>query len=109
MAQYQLLYSGSEGSVLTARPIDCSIPEYLPEPLLLSHHDKTKTIVPSKIDYSRFINEISSRRRPAQLREISNYHKLLQNRYNSLYQIVVVVRFQAKCWRNYLQLALNSV
>lgn len=78
MAQYQLLYSGSEGPVLTAHRIGLSIPEYSPEPLLPSQHNTMKTVVPSKIDYSRFINEISSRRRPAQLREISNYSKLLQ-------------------------------
>lgn len=73
-------YSVSKGPVSVAScPMDCSIPEYLPEPsstlpsAAVHNQNTTGVSTPFKIDYSRFINEVSSIRQPSQLREISNY------------------------------------
>lgn len=75
MSDYQL-YSVSNGPVSVISPMDCSIPEYLPHPESSTPravHTKT-TAIPFKIDYSRFINDFSSKRQPSQLREICNYN-----------------------------------
>ncbi|VVC44503.1 Pyridoxal phosphate-dependent transferase, subdomain 2,Pyridoxal phosphate-dependent transferase [Cinara cedri] len=73
MSDYQL-YSVTDGPVSLISPMDCSIPEYLPLSESLAPpevHNKIITAVPFAIDYTRFINEFSSKRQPSQLREIT--------------------------------------
>lgn len=78
MSQYKL-YSATKGPVAVASPIECSVPEYLSkhdgESSSSSRHCQKTASTPYTIDYSRFINEISSKRKPSQLREISKVQK----------------------------------
>lgn len=71
MARYQL-YSAGKGPVAMTK--NCPIPEYnlyeSPSPPV---NKQNIPITRGQIDYSRFVNDISSRRRPSQLREICNY------------------------------------
>lgn len=67
MAQNQ--FSSGKEPVSVA---SCSVPEYLQEPPPPSHNQDTSSI-PTSTDYSRFINEISSKRQPSLLREICKY------------------------------------
>lgn len=87
MSQFQS-YSASKGPVSVASPMDCSITEYLPTTsdgnLSASRHKQNAD--PFQIDYSRFINEISSKRQPSQLREISNYN-------DHIIAVVIQLRF----------------
>jgi len=70
MAQYQLYSSTNEPATVARCQIDCLISEYeAPKP---SHNHNSA--IPFAIDYSYFINDISSKRQPSQLREISNYN-----------------------------------
>lgn len=73
MSDYQ--YSVSDGSVSVISPLDCSIPEYLfhaeSSAQAAAVHNKTNAAVP--VDYSRFINDFSSKRQPSQLRELCKY------------------------------------
>lgn len=74
MSQFQS-YSASKGPVSVASLMDCSITEYLPVSegdSSASRQKQNAAAAPFQIDYSRFINEISSKRQPSQLREISN-------------------------------------
>lgn len=76
MAQYQLYSSSKDTAPVDRCPIDCLIPEYycpVAESCALPAPNRNADI-PFTIDYSRFINEISSKRQPSQLREISNYN-----------------------------------
>lgn len=72
MAQYQLYSSANESASVAHCPIDCIIPKYDPEASQPSLNQNSAT--PFSIDYSYFINDISSKRQPSQLREISNYN-----------------------------------
>jgi hypothetical protein len=72
MAQYQLYSSSKESAAVERCPIDCVIPGYCPAEPLPSYNQNNVT--PFKIDYSYFINEMSSKRQPSKLREISNYN-----------------------------------
>lgn len=72
MAQYQLYSSANEPATVAHCPIDCPIPEYGPEAPQPSQNQNSD--IPFTIDYSYFINDISSKRQPSQLREISNYN-----------------------------------
>jgi len=73
MAQYRSYSSSSnEPATVTRCPIDCLIPEFCPEASPPTHNQNTAAM-PFTIDYSYFINEMSSKRQPSQLREISSY------------------------------------
>jgi len=69
--------------------VDHSITGYLPEPssvtpsVAATHNQTATPVVP--VDYSRFINEISSKRQPSQLRELSKraYSSILTTHYCS--------------------------
>lgn len=82
MSQYKL-YSVTKGPVAVANPIERTIPEYLSkhdgESSSSSRHCQNTALARYTIDYSYFINEISSKRRPSQLREISNVKKKIIN------------------------------
>lgn len=75
MTRYQL-YSAGKGPVAITKnyPSDCSNPNYLPESDV---NNRNITIISRPIDYSYFINEISSKRQPSQLREICNYNNIM--------------------------------
>jgi len=73
MAQYQLYSSTNEPASVARCTVDCRIPEYDPEASSQPPHNQNSAI-PFTIDYSYFINDISSKRQPSQLREISNYN-----------------------------------
>jgi len=75
MAQYQLYSSANEPASVAHCPIDHLIPEYGPEDPQPSHNPNSA--MPFTIDYSYFINDISSKRQPSLLREISNYNILI--------------------------------
>ncbi|CAI6350117.1 unnamed protein product [Macrosiphum euphorbiae] len=67
MAQYHLYSSTNEPATVARCQIDCLISEYeAPQP---SHNHNSA--IPFAIDYSYFINDISSKRQPSQLREIT--------------------------------------
>jgi len=72
MAQYQLYSSVNEPVTVARCPTDCLIPEYGSEAPQPSHNQNSA--IPFTIDYSYFINDISSKRQPSQLREISKYN-----------------------------------
>lgn len=55
--------------------VDCIVPEYCPEEPLPPYNQNTA--IPFEIDYSYFINEISSKRQSSKLREISNYNTVI--------------------------------
>lgn len=78
MSQYKL-YSATKGPVAVANPIERKVPEYLSkhdgESSSSSRHCRNTASAQYKINYSYFINEISSKRKPSQLREISNVKK----------------------------------
>ncbi|XP_026805659.1 kynurenine/alpha-aminoadipate aminotransferase, mitochondrial-like isoform X1 [Rhopalosiphum maidis] len=69
MAQYQLYSSSKESAAVERCPIDCVIPGYCPEEPIPSYNQNNA--IPFKIDYSYFINEMSSKREPSKLREIT--------------------------------------
>lgn len=71
MAQYQFYSSSKESASMERCPVDCIVPEYCPEEPLPLYNRKSD--IPFEIDYSYFINEISSKRQSSKLREISNY------------------------------------
>jgi len=72
MAQYKFYSSSKESASMERCPVDRIIPEYCPEEPLPSYNKNSA--IPFEIDYSYFINEISSKRQPSKLREISNYN-----------------------------------
>jgi len=69
--QYRLYSSPKKPVSVTCCPTDCLIPEFCSEASLPSHNQNTAAQF--TIDYSYFINEISTKRQPSQIREISNY------------------------------------
>lgn len=70
-------YSAPEGPVSVAScQIENSISEYRPKPSQMPpfthvHEPSIAPVRPFTIDYSRFINEFSSKRQPSELRELS--------------------------------------
>jgi len=77
MAQYQLYSSANEPASVARCPIDCRIPEFGSEAPQPPHNQNSA--IPFTIDYSYFINDISSKRQPSQLREISNYNIVIMS------------------------------
>lgn len=75
MAQYQFYSSSKESASMERCPVACIVPEYCPEEPLPSYNQNSA--IPFEIDYSYFINEISSKRQSSRLREISNCNTVI--------------------------------
>ncbi|XP_027853409.2 kynurenine/alpha-aminoadipate aminotransferase, mitochondrial-like isoform X2 [Aphis gossypii] len=69
MAQYQFYSSSKESASMERCSVDCIVPEYCPEEPLPPYNQNSA--IPFEIDYSYFINEISSKRQSSKLREIT--------------------------------------